>query len=80
MIWSILKLIFGCIFLLWGMITNAILWLIYFGYNSNMNTLFWTDREKKIQYYYVGFKSVFGWAFQIERLADSTFNFKDQPF
>lgn len=72
MIWSLVKLIFGVLYMLAALIVNSIKWIFYFGWDKQDFQLFWTDKEKNIQYYYEG--NILAWAFQIRRLADSTFN------
>lgn len=72
MIWSIIKLSLGCAYMFGATIANCITWLLYFGWSKDMYTLFWTDKNANIQYYYNG--NVLAWAFQIKRLADSSFD------
>ncbi len=72
MIWSIIKLIVGCCILVVMTIANCVTWLLYFGWNKQFYTLFWTDSEANIQYYYNG--NVLAWAFRVKRLADSSFD------
>ncbi len=72
MIWSIIKLIFGCLSIIVMTLGNVITWCVYFGWNNELYKLFWTDKEENIQYYYN--YNIIGWAFQIKRLADSAFD------
>jgi hypothetical protein len=72
MIWSIIKLLFGCIALVLITMANCITWFLYFGWNKELYVLFWTDRAANIQYYYKG--NVLAWAFKVRRLADSSFD------
>jgi hypothetical protein len=74
MIWSLIKLLAGCVFMLFALLGNIILWLTYFGWNKEYFTFFWTDKEELIQYYYHG--NILGWAFQVKRLADKKYDLK----
>ncbi len=62
---------FGCIYLFCALICNCIIWFIYFKWYNEYFTLFWTDSIENIQYYYHW--NVFGWAFQIKKLANDKF-------
>ena len=71
MIWSLIKLVFGSLFLAIMFIANCLTWLVNFTWNKQMFVLFWTDKTESIQYYYNG--NVLAWAFRVKKLADSSF-------
>lgn len=72
MIWSLIKLVFGCLLLTIALLGNIFKWLFNFSWDKNLFVLFWTDKEANVQYYYNG--NVIGWAFHVRRLADSAFD------